>query len=73
MFGGRFELERIANKASNLVLNRIAGGVPGEQFLKVAALDGPARSCVACDMLKLGAEFDIHVTELFSQTTTVVT
>ena len=50
----RIERERVANKSIDLVLSRIAGWVSDEQFLVVAGLDGPARSRVAYELLKLG-------------------
>ena len=45
-----------------------------EQFLEVAGLDGPARSRVAHDLLKLGqSQNNVHVAETFSQPKTVAT
>ena len=68
----RFEPERVANKSNDPVFNRIAGEVSDEQFLEVAGLDGPARSRVAYDLLKLGkSQNDIHFAEIFSQPKTV--
>ena len=52
----RIEQERVANKSSCTVLNRIAGWVSDEQFLEVAGLDRLARSRVAYNLLKRGAK-----------------
>ena len=70
----RFERERVANKSNDPLLSRIAGWVSDEQFLKIAGLDGPARSRATYDFLKLGQSLnDIHVAETFSQPKTVTT
>ena len=70
----RFERERVANKSSNPVLNRIAGWVSDEQFLEVAGLDGPARGRVAYDLLNLEQSLnDIPIAETFSQFKTMAT
>ena len=70
----RFERERDTNKSSVRVLNRIAGGVSDEQVLEVAGLDGPARSRIVYDMLKLWQSLhDIHVAEIFSKPKTLAT
>ena len=58
----RFERERVANTSNALMLSRIAGWVPDEQFLEVAGLDGPARCRVAYDWLKFGAESERRFT-----------
>ena len=64
-------LERFERETSHPVLSRIAGQVSDEQFLEVAGLDGPARSQVADDLLKLGPSVhDIHVVEIFGQAKT---
>ena len=50
------------------MLSRIAGEPSDEQFLKVAGLDGRARSRVVYDLLMLEQILkDIHVVEIFSQ------
>ena len=65
-----FERERVARTSNDLVLSRIAD----EQFLEVAGLDGPARSRVACDLLKLEqSQNDVHIAETFSQPRTAAT
>ena len=70
----RFERERVANKSNDLLLSRMAGWVPDEQFLEVAGLDGPARSRVAYDPLKLAqSSSDVHIAEPFSQPKTLAT
>ena len=57
-----------------LVLSRIAGWVPDEQFLEVDRLDGPARCREAYDLLKLEqSQNDVHIAETFSQSKTAVT
>ena len=48
--------------------------VSDEQFLEVAGLDGPARSRVAYDLLKLAqSQSVVHIAETFSQPKTVAT
>ena len=70
----RLERERVANKANDPVLGRVAGWVSDEQFLEVAGFVGLARSREAYDLLKLGQSLnDIHVAEIFSQPKTVAT
>ena len=69
---GRFEQKGVANKSSDPVLNQIAGWVSDEQFLEVAGLDGPARSRVAADLLKLvQSQNEMHIAETVSQPKTV--
>ena len=63
-----FEQERVANTSNCFVLSRIAGWVSDEQFLEVAGVDGPARSLVTRDSLKLvQSQNDIHIAEASSQ------
>ena len=70
----RFEQERVANKSNDPVLSRLAGWVSDEQLREVAVVDGPARSRVAYDLLKLGQrQNDVHIAETFSQPKTVAT
>ena len=70
----RFERERDTNKSSVRVLNRIARGVSDEQVLEVAGLDGPARSRIVYDLLKLWQSLhDIQVLEIFSKPKTLAT
>ena len=70
----RFEGEQVASQSNDPLLSRIAGWVPGEQFLEVVGLDGPARCRVADELLKLGQnQNDVHIAETFSQPNTAVT
>ena len=56
----RFEQERVANKSSDPVLSRIAGGTSDEQFLGVAGLGRPARGILAYPPVEVRAEFGRH-------------
>ena len=70
----RFEREQAANKSNDPVSSRIAGRASDELFLEVAGLEGPARSRVAHDLLKLEqSQNDIRIAETFSQPKTVTT
>ena len=70
----RFERGRVSNKSSDPVLSQSAGGVSDERFLEVPGLDGPARSGVVYDLLKLEQSLnDIHVAEIVSQPKTMAT
>ena len=66
----RFERERVADKS----WDPVSGGVSDEQFLDVAGLDGPARSRVICELLKLEqTSNETHVAEIFSEPKTMAT
>ena len=69
----RCERERVASTSKDPLLSRIGGWVPDEQFLEAVGLDGPARCCVAYDLLMLGQnQNDVHIAETFSPPRRVV-